>query len=237
MQGVPWWAWSSWDELPSLLRNVHVEELVFARGQASQDSRLDRHRGDSIADALEVNLDRLDRLFFFFLFLLFRLLIAALCLRGLLLVFLFILLFVGCFFFIALGLERRSLLLLQGDREYPVGGVVVVSLVELPGTRIKIPSRNEKQIFSAGIEHRVVIVIEAPGNFRDFLRAERIKKNVARPPPVRLRIRKPQAVRRPTGVANVSVLGFVHQNRLLFFNADVPQLVQFVPIQEFLAVR
>ena len=154
-----------------------------------------------------------------------------------LLVFLLVLLFVGGFLFIALGLERRSFVRLQRDGEDAVGGVVVVPLVELPGARVKVACRNEVQIFPGRLEDRVAIVVEASGSLGDFLRAQRIKKNVARAAPVRLRISKPQAVRRPACVRNIPVFALVHKNRLLLFDADVPELMQLVPVNQLLAVR
>src|SRR5215467_6956518 len=121
---------------------------------------MDRNRNDPPADAFQINLDRLDR---FFLFLLFFL----------------IFFFFRSFFFIALGLERRSLVGLQRDRENAVRGVVVVALVELPDAGVKISRRNEVKVLPAWIENRIGIVVETPGNLGNFLRAQRIEEYVA----------------------------------------------------------
>src|SRR5262249_19133401 len=150
------------------LRNIKVEKLVLAYSKPSQNSRLNWHRRDARADAIEVNLNRFDRLLFLLLFLLFRLLLAALRVRGLLLVFLFILLFVRRFFLVALGFERRSLVSLQRHGDNAVGRVIVVPLVKLPGAWIKVARRDKKQVFPAGVEHGVVIVVKTAGNLRDF---------------------------------------------------------------------
>src|SRR5215471_2622146 len=144
---------------------------------------MDRNRNDPPADAFQVNLNRLDRLFLFLLFFLvfffFRLLPRCLGVGGFLFVFFLILLFVRSFFFIALGLERRSLVGLQRDRENAVRGVVVVALVELPDAGVKISRRNEVKVLPAWIENRIGIVVETPGNLGNFLRAQRIEEYLA----------------------------------------------------------
>src|SRR5438477_212440 len=56
--------------------------------------------------------------------------------------------------FRSLGLERRSFVRLQSNGENPIGGVVVVTLVQLPAARIKIPRGKKEQIFPRGILDR-----------------------------------------------------------------------------------
>ena len=187
------------DELQRLLRSVHIKQLIFARRQAAQNPRMGGHGNDAGADALQVDLNGLDRFFLLFLFFLFflflRFLFAAFHLRRFLFVLLLVLLF-----FVALRSERRGFARLQGNGEDSIGCVVVVPLIQLSAARIKIPRGKEEQIFAGGIEDRVGVVVEALRNFCDFFGAERVEKHIVAAAPMRLRIREPQAVRGPAGV-------------------------------------
>src|SRR5207237_863933 len=103
------------------------------------------------AQALQIDLHGLGRFFLpfllFLLFLFFGFLFAAPRVSGFFFVFLFF-----RFFLIALGLERRSFVRLQSNGENPIGGVVVVTLVQLPAARIKIPRGKKEQIFPGGFK-------------------------------------------------------------------------------------
>src|SRR6266851_526387 len=231
-------------ELPRFLRRGDVKEFVLARRQIAEDSRADRYWRDARADAVQIDLNRLDRLGFLFvllfLFLFVRFLVAGFRVGSLLVVFLlvllFILLFVGRFFLVALRFERGSLIGLQRDSENAVGGVIIEALIELPDARIKVARGNEIQILPVIVEDGIVVAIEAGRNFGDFLRAQRIKEDIVGAAAVRLGIGKPQAVRRPTAVEDIAVVGLVDQGRLFVVEADDPELMQLVPVKQLLAV-
>ncbi len=100
-------------KLTGLLRRGEVEKFILATGQAAENRGGQRNRRDAVGDAIEIDLDGLDR-FFFFLVLLFVLLFFVPSFFVFFLVVLFVcvvfLLFVGGFFFVALRLERRFLI-------------------------------------------------------------------------------------------------------------------------------
>src|SRR6266436_3888015 len=207
-------------------------------------ARADRYWRDARADAVQIDLNRLDRLGFLFvllfLFLFVRFLVAGFRVGSLLVVFLlvlfFILLFVGRFFLLALRFQRRSFVGFQRYGENAVGGVVIEALIELPDARIKVARGNEIEILPVIVEDGIVVAIEAGRNFGDFLRAQRIKEDIVGAAAVRLGIGKPQAVRRPTAVEDIAVVGLVDQGRLFVVEADDPELMQLVPVKQLLAV-
>src|SRR6266568_8979457 len=97
---------------------------------------------------------------------------AGLCFSSLLVVFLFIFLFFHGFFFVALWLERRRLIGLERQREDAIRRVVVIALIELSDARIEVAGGNEIKILAVTVENRIVVVVEAGGNFGDLLGAE-----------------------------------------------------------------
>src|SRR6266481_7112867 len=204
-------------ELTGLLGRGDVEKLVLACCKVIQNAGADRDGGYAPADAVQVDLNRLDRLRFLF-------------------VLLFFFLLVGCFFLIALGLERRSLIGFQRYGKDAVGRVVIEALIELADARIEIARGNEIEIFPVFVEDGIVVAIEARRNLGDFLRSQRIKKDIVGTAAVRFGISEPKAVGRPTAVGDGAVLGLVHEYRLLVVQADVPELQHFVPVEELLAV-
>src|SRR5712691_1439907 len=103
---------------------------------------------------------------------------AGLCFSSLLVVFLFIFLFFRGFFFVSLRLLRRRLFGLERQREDAIRRVVVIALIELSDARIEVASRNEIKILAVTIENRIVIVVEAGGNFGNLLGAERVEEDI-----------------------------------------------------------
>src|SRR6266700_1951598 len=97
---------------------------------------------------------------------------AGLCVSSLFVVFLFILLFFRWFFFVALRLEGRRLIGLERYGEDAIRRVVVIALIELSYARIEIASGNEIKILAVTVENRIVVVVEAGGNFGDLLGAK-----------------------------------------------------------------
>src|SRR6266481_7177689 len=112
-------------ELTGFLGRGDVEKLVLACCEGIQNAGADGDGGYAPADAVQVDLNGLDRLRFLFVLLFFflfvRLFLSGFGVGSLLLIFLL----VGCFFLIALGLERRSLIGFQRDGKDAVGGVVI----------------------------------------------------------------------------------------------------------------
>src|SRR5216684_1945392 len=231
-------------ELPGFLRRGDVKEFVLARGQIAEDSGADWYWRDARADAVQIDLNRLDGFGFLlvllFVFLFVRFLVARFRVGSFLVVFLlvlfFIFLFLGRFFLVALRFERRSFIGLQRDGENAVSRVVIEALIELPDARIKVARGNEIEILPVFVEDGIVVAIEAGRNFGDFLRAQRIKEDIVGAAAVRLGIGKPQAVRRPTAVEDIAVVGLVDQGRLFVVEADDPELMQLVPVKQLLAV-
>src|SRR5712692_7913555 len=138
-------------ELPGFLRRGDVKEFVLARGQIAEDSGADWYWRDARADAVQIDLNRLDGFGFLlvllFVFLFVRFLVARFRVGSFLVVFLlvlfFIFLFLGRFFLVALRFERRSFIGLQRDGENAVSRVVIEALIELPDARIKVARGNE----------------------------------------------------------------------------------------------
>src|SRR5258708_10943565 len=151
--------------------------------------------------------------------------------------FLVVFLFVGCLLLVALGLEWGSFIGLQRDGENAVGGVVVKALIELADAGVKVARGNEIKIFAVVIEDRIVVTVKARRNLGDFLRSQRKQEYVTGTPSMRLGIGEPEAVGRPTAVANFAVFGLVDHDGFLVVETDEPAFEQLVPIEKFLAVR
>ena len=108
-------------KLAGLLRRGEVEKFILATRQAAENRRGQRNRRDAVGDAIEIDLDGLDR-FFFFLFLLFVLLFFVPGFFFFLIVFfvcVLFLLFVCGFFFVALRFERRFLVAFNVTAKIP----------------------------------------------------------------------------------------------------------------------
>src|SRR5712692_2572178 len=97
---------------------------------------------------------------------------AGLCVSSLLVVFLFIFLLFRWFFFVALRLERRRLIGLERQGKDAIRRVVVIALIELSDARIEVASGNKIKILAVTVENRIVVVVEAGGNFGGLLGAE-----------------------------------------------------------------
>ncbi len=54
---------------------------------------------------------------------------------------------------------------------------------------------------------------------------------------MRLGVGEPSTIRRPCSIPDGSVIAFVNEDRLFVIDADVPELIGFVPVQKLLAVR
>src|SRR5258707_855320 len=223
--------------LPSFLRSCEVKELVFAGGQRCQNARGNRHGRHARPNTVEIDLERLRRLLFFLVFLFVLLLLVGLGVGSLLVVLLLVLFLLSSFLFVTLRRERRGFGGFQSDGEDAICGVVVVALIELPCAWIEVARRNEIKIFTIGIEDRVYVVIKAARDLGDFLRVQRIEKNVVGAAAVGFGIRNPTAVGRPAAVGEVAVVPFIHQHRFFVVDIHVPQLMGFIPIEQFLVVR
>src|SRR5260370_36813309 len=104
---------------------------------------------------------------------------AGLCVGSLLVVFLFILLFFRWFFFVALRLERRRLIGLERQGKDAIRRVIIKAMIELSDARIEVAGGNEKKMLAVAVGKRIVVVLEAGGNFGDLLGAEWVGEDIA----------------------------------------------------------
>src|SRR5713226_9495996 len=94
---------------------------------------------------------------------------AGLCVSSLLVVFLFIFLLFRWFFFVALRLERRRLIGLERQGKDAIRRGVVIAGIALSDARIEVASGTTIQILAITDENRIVVVVQAGGNFGDLL--------------------------------------------------------------------
>src|SRR5260370_22755241 len=95
---------------------------------------------------------------------------------------------------------------------------------------------DEIEIFPVVVEDRIVVVVEAAGNFGSVFGFERIDKDIVRAATMRLGVGEPAAVGRPSGIADVAVIAFVDQDGRFVCEAYLPDAMGFVPVEQLLDV-